>query len=153
MNRRQSIRLLAMGTCAFIFSVTCVSAGDVAPKPGGSPSLRVGQTLRYDSGLKITFLAVRNDKRCPINAQCVSAGDAEVVLRVKAGNQAARKVIIHTDLDPQTVTIPANAFPAGMVGIPKSYVISIARLAPLPNTERKLLQSNYRLKLQISVAQ
>ena len=60
---------------------------------------------------------------------------------------------IHTDRKPRTVVIPANVFPPDMAGIPKSYVIGIARLTPLPNTERKLLQSDYRLKLNISVAQ
>lgn len=149
MNRRQLIRVLAMGTCALIFSATRASAVD----PGNENALHVGETFRYDSGLKITFLAVRKDSRCPINAQCLSAGDAEVVLRVKAGNQAARKVVIHTNLKPRTVVIPENIFPPGMFGIPKSYVIGIARLTPLPHTEEKLLQSDYRLKLRISVAQ
>ena len=140
---------IVLGTCAFIFSATRASAVDRA----NEKVLHVGETLRYDSGLKITFLAVRNDSRCPINAQCISAGDAEVVLRVKAGNQAARKVVIHTNLKPRTVVIPENVFPPGMFGIPKSYTIGIARLTPLPHTERKLRQSDYRLKLRISVAQ
>ena len=142
-----------MGTCALVFSATRASAQDAALNPGTVPSLHVGETFRYDSGLKITFLAVKNDSRCPINAQCIWAGDAEVVLRVKAGNQAARKVVIHTNLKPRTIVIPENVFPPGMFGIPKSYVISIARLTPLPNTESELLQSDYRLKLRISVAQ
>ena len=153
MNRRQLIRAFTMGTCALIFSVSGTSAQEAALSPRNKPPLKVGETLRYDSGLKITFLAVKNDSRCPINAQCISAGDAEVVLRVKAGNQAARKVVIHTNLEPSTIVIPAEELPAGMFGIPKSYVISIGRLNPLPNTEKKLLQSDYRLKLQISVAQ
>jgi hypothetical protein len=149
MNRRHLIRTLAMGSCAFLFGASPASAVDLRKEK----ALHVGETLRYDSGLKITFLAVRNDSRCPINAQCLWAGDAEVVLWVKAGNQAARKVRIHTNLKPRTVVIPAELFPPGMAGIPKSYVISIARLTPLPNTEKQLLQSDYRLKLDISVAQ
>lgn len=149
MNRRHLIQALAMGSCAFLFGATRASAVDLE----NDKALHVGETRRYDSGLKFTFLAVKDDSRCPINAQCVWAGDAEVVLWVKAGNQAARKVRIHTNLKPLKVVIPANVFPPGMAGIPKSYVISIARLTPLPNTEKKLLQSDYRLKLNISVAQ
>ena len=149
MNRRHLIQALAMGSCAFLFSAIPASAVERRHGKG----LRVGETLRYDGGLKITFLAVRNDSRCPINARCIWAGDAEVVLRVKAGNQAARKVTLHTHLKPQTVVIPARIFPPGTAGIPKSYVISIAGLTPQPEAGKKTLQSDYRLQLDISVAQ
>ena len=149
MNRRHLIRALAMGTCALFFSAIGASAIESETEP----TLHVGETIRYDNGLKVAFLAVRNDSRCPMNARCIWAGDAEVVLWVKAGNQLARKVTIHTNLKPQTVVIPANVFPPGMIGIPKSYVIGIASLTPQPRTDRKILQSDYRLKLSISVAQ
>lgn len=138
-----------MGSCAILLGTVRVSAVE----PGNERGLHVGETLRYDGGLKITFLAVRNDSRCPINAKCIWAGDAEVVLRVKAGNQAARKVTLHTNLKPQTVVIPAQVFPPGTAGIPKSYVVGIAALTPQPEAGKKTLQSDYRLKLDISVAQ
>ena len=149
MNRRHLIRALAMGSCAILLGTVRANAVE----PGKGKNLHVGETLRYDGGLKITFLAVRNDSRCPINAKCIWAGDAEVVLRVKAGNQAARKVTLHTNLKPQTVVIPAQVFPPGMAGIPKSYVVGIAALTPQPEAGKKTLQSDYRLKLDISVAQ
>ena len=149
MNRRHLIRALALGSCAFLLGAVRASAGE----PGNDKTLHVGETLRYDRGLKITFLAVRNDSRCPINAKCIWAGDAAVVLRVKAGNQAARKVTLHTNLKPQTVVIPAQIFPPDTAGIPKSYVISIAALTPQPEAGKKTLQSDYRLKLDIAVAQ
>ncbi len=145
--------MTAMGTCAIVLGATRVSARDAVLDPGNERVLRVGETLRYDSGLKITFLAVRNDSRCPINARCTWAGDAEVVLRVKAGNQAARTVSIHTNLKPRKVVIPANVFAPGMTGISKSYIIGIAELTPQPEAGKKTLQSDHRLKLQISVAQ
>ena len=104
MNRRHLIRALALGSCAFLLGAVRASAAE----PGNEKTLHVGETLRYDRGLKITFLAVRNDSRCPINAKCIWAGDAAVVLRVKAGNQAARRVTLHTNLKPQTVVIPAQ---------------------------------------------
>ena len=40
-----------------------------------------------------------------------------------------------------------------MAGIPKSYVVGIAALTPQPEAGKKTLQSDYRLKLDISVAQ
>jgi sRNA-binding carbon storage regulator CsrA len=147
MNRRQLIRTLALTTLA-----ASASHATAAGKKT-EDALKVGETLRYDSELELTFLAVRKDRRCPINAACLTQGDAVVVLRVKAGNQAPRNVRIHTDLKPRKVVIPANKFPEGMAGIPKSYVISIARLNPLPTGRRITPQSDYRLKLRITVAQ
>ncbi len=145
MNRRQLIRTLTLTTlCASVSPATAAEEDD--------KFLQVGETLKYDSDLEITFLAVPKDSRCPINARCITAGDAVVVLRVKAGNQTARNVRIHTHLKPRRVVIPANEFPEGMAGIPKSYVISIARLTPQPIAGKKTLQSDYRLRLRISVA-
>ncbi len=128
------------------------SASFAAKAEDKTDVLRVGQSLQYDEDLKITFIAVAKDQRCPINAQCLTQGDAVVVLRVKAGNQAARNVRIHTDLKPRRVVIPANEFPPGMAGIPKSYVIDIANLNPLPTAGKPTPQSKYRLRLRISVA-
>ena len=149
MNRRHLIQALAMASGAFLFSAVSASAVEC----GNEEALRVGETLRYDRGLKVTFLGVRNDSRCPINARCTRPGDAEVILRVKASNQAARRITLHTNLQPQSVVIPAQLFPPGTAGIPKSYVISIGSLTPLPEAGKKTPQSAYRLKLEISVAQ
>ena len=149
MNRRHWIRTLAMSALAALATSTTITAGaerDSAP-------LRVGESLQYDKGLKVTFLAVSRDHRCPINAQCLTQGDATVILRVKAGRQAARNVTIHTHEKSREVVIPASEFPPGMAGIPKSYVISIAHLNPLPLAGNKTPQSRYRLGLRILVAQ
>ncbi len=145
MNRRHLIRTLAM-------TVLGTSASFAAGAENKADVLRAGESLRYDEDLKITFIAVTKDQRCPINAQCLTQGDAVVVLRVKAGNQAARNVRIHTDLKPRKVVIPANEFPPGMAGIPKSYVIGIAKLNPLPTAGKITPQSKYRLRLRISEA-
>ena len=145
MNRRRLIRTLALTALA-------VSASPAAAAQKNERVLKVGESMRFDSELEITFLAVRKDSRCPINARCMTPGDAVVVLRVAAGNQPARNYRIHTHLAPRKLVIPANEFPPGMAGIPKSYVISIARLTPQPTAGRKTLQSEYRLRLRITVA-
>lgn len=122
-------------------------------EPQKGKRLSVGQTLRYDEGLSVTFLAVLNEGRCPINARCVSAGDAEISLRIKAGNQKPKIVSLHTaGKGKRHIVIPANEFPDGVAGIPKSYTISIASLTPQPYAGEKTPQSAYRLKLKITVA-
>lgn len=145
MNRRhliKSIVLTAIGG-------SLVTRSDA--KPQKAKRLRVGETLDYDDGLSIRFLSVKKDDRCPINAQCVTAGDAEILLRVKVGNSKARVVSLHTDAKPNHHVF-AVKYPKGMVGIPKSYVVSIGSLNPLPYAGRKTPQSDYRLRLEIAVA-
>ena len=148
MNRRHLIRVLAIASFTLLFGATRAPAAE----PRKEKALHVGESLRYDSGLKLTFLAAHNDSRCPFNAQCLYSGDAEVVLWVKAGKQKAYKVRINTD-PTRALVIPANVYPpATPPSISKYYVISIARLRPFPNTQKKLLQSDYRLKLDISAS-
>jgi hypothetical protein len=153
MKRRQLIQSLAMtvlGTGALLTTRTAAATPEEPPK---GKRLSVGETLRYDEDLSVTFLAVLKDGRCPINAICISGGHAEVSLRIKAGNQKPKIVTLHTDgKKNRRIVIPANEFPEGMAGIPKSYTISIASLNPLPYAGKKTLQSDYRLKLKILVA-
>lgn len=148
MKRRNLIRCLAL-TALGTRAITGTSHAAEAAKRG--EPLRVGGSMRFDSELRITFLAVADDSRCPINAQCISAGDAEIILRIKAGNQEARNYRLHTDAAPRQLVIPANIYPPGMTGIPKSYVIGIDSLNPLPTAGKKTRQAAYRLLLRIDV--
>ena len=106
--------------------------------------------MRFDEGLKITFLAVINDSRCPIGACCITAGDAEVLLRVRVGKMAPKIISIHTNHEPRVVVL--SAVPPGTIGIPKSYSVSVEELTPRPRIGRKIKQSDYRLSLSISIA-
>lgn len=150
MKRRELIKSLAMtvlGGGACLLAITQASAE--SPKPF-EKGLAVGQSLRFDNGLKLTFVGVRNDSRCPEGALCITAGDAEVVLLAYVGRQPAKLIRIHTDLEPQVVVL--SALPPGKIGIPKSYSVRVESLSPLPKIGRKLKQSDYRVVLDIDVA-
>src|SRR5690242_12698646 len=58
--------------------------------------LHVGQSASV-AGVSsvITLRAVRNDSRCPSGAQCVQAGNAEVVLDVAQGGGAPSSVTLN----------------------------------------------------------
>lgn len=154
MNRRHLLKTLALSALGTAPFLATRARGEVPAEepPKGQRRIGVGQTLRYDEGLAVTFLAVLRDKRCPINASCLTAGDAEVLLRVKAGNQKPKILSLRTDGKKDHLVVPAEKFPDGVAGIPKSYVIRIAELNPLPYAGKKTRQSDYRMKLAISVA-
>jgi hypothetical protein len=149
MNRRhliKSIFLTALGSGLVTSHASAAGTGAGKTKP-----LRVGERFDYDEGLSVRFLSVRKDGRCPINAKCVAAGDAEVLLRVKVGAGKPRVVSLHTDAEPNRLVL-AVKYPKGMSGIPKSYVVSVASLNPLPYAGKTTPQGDYRLRLKVDVA-
>ncbi|RYD45638.1 MAG: hypothetical protein EOP85_08870 [Verrucomicrobiaceae bacterium] len=156
MKRRQIIQSLAMtliGGGALLGQRLTAAAPEKPEKPSRTKRIPVGRTIRFDKDLSVTFLAVLKDVRCPINATCISAGNAVVSLRVKAGNQKPKVISLNTDgVKKRSFTIPAYKLSEGMAAIPKSYTISIASLDPLPFAGKKTKQSDYRLRLDISVA-
>ena len=150
MKRRElikSLTLTALGGSACLFGASQVSAESL--KPIGK-ALAIGQSLRFDDGLKLTLVRVRNDSRCPMGALCITAGDAEVVLLAYVGKQRARIIRIHTDLEPRVVIL--SALPPGQIGIPKSYSIRVESLSPFRQIGRKIKQSDYRVVLGVEVA-
>lgn len=132
------------------------------------PVLKVGDSWKVDSGLTITFLEVVSDTRRyagpgiprPLPEKESKSkrsrkvrGNAGILLRLEAGNQEPKTVRINTVADPSYVVIPENEFPEGIVGIPKSYSISIHKLLPEASKRGSLrAQGAYRLRLSVLVA-
>ncbi|RYD19123.1 MAG: hypothetical protein EOP88_20175 [Verrucomicrobiaceae bacterium] len=155
MNRRNLIKSLAMTALASstLLALPATAATPEKPeKPGKDKGLSVGETLRYDEDLKVTFLAVLNDSRCPIEAKCIAAGKAVVSLRIKVGKQKPRIVSLSTRGKNRSIVIPLLPDGEVGVGIPTSYSISIAELSPERSVSKKLTQKDYRLKLQVKQA-
>ncbi|MEO5917826.1 MAG: hypothetical protein ABIS50_26575 [Luteolibacter sp.] len=155
MNRRKiilSLALAALGASA-CFSGTTRAIAESAPVAiRVLDPLHVSATLTYDSQLKVTFISVIDDSRCPINAKtkCTSPGDAEVVLRIKVGTKKAKTYYLHTKTFPKQLEIPADPTKTGTTGIPKSYVIDIATLNPQPYAGKTTKQSDYQLRLHLA---
>lgn len=153
MNRRNIIKSLSMTVLASSTLFAPLATAATPEKPGKDKGLSVGQTLRHDEDLKVTFLAVLKDSRCPIEAKCIAAGKAVVSLRIKVGKQKPRIVSLSTLGKDRRIIIPLLPDGEVVVGIPKSYAISIASLSPERSISKKLTQADYRLKLKVRVAQ
>ncbi|MDT5293210.1 MAG: hypothetical protein QOJ76_90, partial [Acidobacteriota bacterium] len=63
-----------------------------AARVGREFKIKVGRqvTLKGD-GLRVRFVAVGNDSRCPEGVTCVWAGDAEVMLEVGTGSGGRKR--------------------------------------------------------------
>lgn len=146
MKRRDLFRLLALSAFG---TGHCLSGDAETAVSNPTPERQlfaVGQTKNYGNGLKVTFLAVKNDSRCPAGVKCDTPGDATVVLKVQVGKNTAKTYQLHTKRNPQKVVIAGDV---NLEGGPKKFVLTLISLSP----ERfsfvvKLPQSDYRLDLQ-----
>ncbi|MSR35472.1 MAG: hypothetical protein EXR95_02340 [Gemmatimonadetes bacterium] len=97
--------LLAAAACS---TVSAPEGMDVAAQLAAtSPSpvqltLRHGQERTVDgTALRLSFLSVVEDSRCPIDAVCVWAGDGVAEIGVSAGEGPASPLRLHTNLEPK----------------------------------------------------
>jgi hypothetical protein len=57
---------------------------------GTSVSMRQGETVRLPDGATLKYIDVPQDSRCPPNARCIRAGDADIAFEfATAGGTAA----------------------------------------------------------------
>jgi hypothetical protein len=64
--------------------------------------LRAGQAAQVgDEGLRVGFVRVTEDSRCPINARCIRAGFARVEVQLSAPRTAAARAILSTPDEPR----------------------------------------------------
>lgn len=133
--------LILLGGCA---------STPVAPAVGGVTAtieaslasdfvLAPGQAASIEgTGMAILFRSVPADSRCPVDVQCVWAGDAAVGLTVSSGSpKEERDVTLHTTLDPKAVS-------AG------SYEVRLTGVTPVPRSGTPIAAASYRVTLRVT---
>ncbi|MGK2962760.1 MAG: hypothetical protein ACSLFK_11515 [Gemmatimonadaceae bacterium] len=85
--------------------------------------------------LRIRFLGVGDDSRCPVDVQCVWAGNAVVRLRL-TGGRAASDLGLNTGLDPKSASY------AG-------HTVFLSGLAPAPRSGTTIPQASYVATLEV----
>jgi hypothetical protein len=96
----------------------------------GTPfQLKAGETVTIPDSARLRFDALRSDSRCPIDAICITAGDAiiAVTLMRRGGNEARE---LHT--------MPAQSQLAY-----SNYVIKLTELQPYPRSDRQARPDDY----------
>lgn len=78
------------------------SIATVRTSVGQSFRLRLGEAAEVkDTPLLVGFREVASDTRCPIDVQCVSAGDAVATIGAINGDQPWRWARLHTGAEPR----------------------------------------------------
>lgn len=80
-----SVAALALGGCKLV-----PPANPPAPPADGLTWARLGQTVNV-GGPRVTPLRVIEDSRCPVNVQCVWAGQVRLSVRIETGAGATTR--------------------------------------------------------------
>jgi len=100
-------------------------------------SIKAGQRKSASKGrLKIKFLSVEEDSRCPEGVQCIWAGNAKIKIAV-SGMYETKTFELNTNMAPQSVTMDC-------------WSIEIESLLPAKVAEKATDQKAYVAKLKIT---
>ena len=118
---------------AVLLAISASACGDNPARPDagvGSPfQLRAGETTAIPGSTRLRFDALRSDSRCPIDAFCITAGDAVIaVTLLRSGGNESRE--LHT-MPPQSQLAYSN------------YVIRLTELQPYPRSDRQARLDDY----------
>jgi hypothetical protein len=114
-----------------------------------SPSVPTGREFELKAGDSVSvqgadfdlqFSHVAQDSRCPADAVCVWAGDAEAVFAVTRRGVPGSPVSLHTD---------ANRGRQATVG---DWSLTLSALQPYPYSGRPVAPSDYKATLRVDPA-
>ena len=141
--------MLAAAACVVLLGGQGAVYG-VARRAGASQAARVGREFRIKAGravtlaregLRLRFVRVTTDSRCPEEVDCVWAGNAEVLVEVSATNRRVSKTLkLNTNASPER---PAE-------DKYRTYTVKLVELKPYPRTTRKMRQGEYTATLLVS---
>jgi len=111
--------------------------GPLEAAPGQPFTLKAGQTASITSEkVTVTFIAVSEDSRCPKGEQCITAGNARVLLEVAAGSAAPARIEFNL----------GRGASEAVVG---TLEVTLVGLEPYPVAGRSIPAENYLASLSV----
>ena len=99
--------------------------------------LKIGESAEARrEGLKVEFDSVAEDSRCPKGVNCVWAGNAKILLKVKKNAAEPANVELNTNINPKTSRY-------------LEYEFSLKELKPYPESEATIKSSEYEVTLTV----
>jgi hypothetical protein len=117
--------------------------GAQAARLGREFKLKAGRSVTFDKGgLRLRFVSVASDSRCPVNVNCVWAGNAEVLIEVGVkGGRGKKTLRLNTNASPER---PGE----GKYG---HYTVKLLGLSPQPREGRKISAGGYTATLLVNL--
>jgi hypothetical protein len=101
----------------------------VVAEPGLAFALPLGKSATLNgTNARITFRQVREDSRCPIDVQCIQAGDAKIELTIaRSGRGTDRRVMSLTSPDNDVTIDDLHIHFDGLTPAPREHVPPASR--------------------------
>lgn len=100
-------------------------------------TLNVGkQKTAKKSRLKIKFLEVTEDSRCPTGVNCIWAGNAKVKVKI-IGARSSKEFEFNTNMGPKGDTF-------------EGWAITIDELTPAPHADKPVDPKSYKAKFTVT---
>jgi hypothetical protein len=101
-------------------------------------SLHVNQEAAVEgTNLAITFKGVASDSRCPDNARCIWAGNAELIFELRDSGQPPKPATLNTFLEPKLIQY-------------SWYQIQLTDLTPYPHAPDQINPAEYVATIVVS---
>ena len=125
---------------AALAAAACGGQGPTWPDTvGGTPfGLKAGATAILPDGLRLRFDRVQADSRCPLDAICLTAGDATISVSLISRNGDTVSRELHTQ-------------PSGSQISYGSYTIALTELQPYPRASQPTNPADYVATFRVSV--
>jgi hypothetical protein len=123
------LRIIAVA--AAIAAAGCVNSPTAPDAVVGEPfELKAGAVASLPDGGRLRFDQVAADSRCPMDALCVWAGDAAVLVTVTPSGGASESRELHTQ-------------PPGSQISYSGYTVTLTALAPYPRSTQPIAPGDY----------
>jgi hypothetical protein len=122
--------IAACGTAAPTTTNATETAGVLLMTTSAEPSF-------FDGAIRARLVMVENDSRCPIDVQCVTAGDAEAVLAIRAAGSDVAQHRLHTNREPRAVEVGG-------------YRVRLDSLTPYPRSSVRIDPTSYRAYVTVT---
>ena len=141
-------RLITLGLTCILLGCAGAVRGDgrvkgppQVPGLGREFKLRARQqvTLKRE-GLRIRFVAVTEDSRCPANVNCVWAGNAAVRLEISVHGRKTESLTLNTSGGPSS----------GSEAPYQGYKVKLIDLKPYPRSDNRIPATSYIATLLIT---
>lgn len=100
-------------------------------------SVRVGKEKKIArTNLKIKFVKLIEDSRCPTDVNCIWAGNAKIQIKLTGKRSASKTFEINTGMAPQTVTF-------------EGYEIKLMDLTPKPASNIRINPNGYTASFEV----
>lgn len=131
------LKILSLLACTAVISTGC-AANPNNPETTFpvTATLQAGQSQSI-GGLNVTFVGVTTDSRCPIDATCISAGDATMQFVLTANR--------HASVPTLAVDHPTNKRTTY-----EGYSIEVQSLAPFPAASRPIKPEDYKVTFVVN---